>query len=568
MLSELHIENVAVIKELTLSLGGGFSALTGETGAGKSIIIDSLNLLLGARSARELVRSGEKQALISACFSDISENTLSSLSELGVAPDTDGILYLQRTLQADGRASAKLNGRSVPVSLLKEVGALLVNIHGQHDSQALLSPESHIGFLDWYAGSDALLSEYSAKYRALAAVKKQLSEKTKEAQRVDERIDTLKYQITEINAAKLRPNEEEELNERRARVKNAEKLLRHTQAVTSALSDGENGCSAAALTEKAITALRALDGILPDAGALAARLEAARYDMLDISEQVSALMGGETFSPEDELERIEERLDTVSRILRKYGPSAEDVFRYRDKAVKDLNELNNFDETLADLKKELNTLAKETFAVAERLTEARTKAAKELSMKVTDELRYLDLEKVAFSVSVEPLKTEKGLTRFSPNGCDSVEFLISTNIGEPLAPLAKIASGGELSRVMLAIKSVLSSCDGVGTLIFDEIDTGVSGRTSQKIGIKLKAIGNAAQVICITHSAQIAAVADSHFRIIKNENSGRAETSVILLKEEERIDELSRIMGGIEITDNVRRTAREMLDAAKQTNKQ
>ncbi len=560
MLSELHIENVAVIKELTLSLGDGFSALTGETGAGKSIIIDSLNLLLGARSARELIRTGERQAFISACFSELSERTVASLAEFGISPDGDGSLYLQRTMQTDGRASARINGRSVPVSLLKEAGSILVNIHGQHDSQVLLDPDRHIELLDLYAKTEPLVCEYSERYRELVATKRKLSEMSKEAQRLDERIDTLKYQISEIDAAKLRKNEEQELQERKIQVKNAEKIMRHTRAITEALSDGNGAVS---LTEKAISALHALDGILPDAEALAARLDCARCDMIDIAEQTSALTGGESFSPEAELDRIESRLDTVSRILRKYGPDTEDVFRYRDKAVKELKELNGFDDTLADLKSELNTLAKAAFAAAEALTSARLTASSELSEKVTAELRYLDLANVNFRVSLTPLKNEKGVTRFSPNGCDGVEFLISTNPGEPLAPLARIASGGELSRIMLAIKSVLAGCDGTQTLVFDEIDTGISGKTSQKIGIKLREMGKTAQVICITHSAQISALSDTHYRITKTETDGRAETAVMRLTDEERVGELSRIMGGIEITENVKRTAREMIAAAK-----
>ena len=561
MLSEIHIENVAVIRNLTLSLDRGFSALTGETGAGKSIIIDSLNLLLGARSARELIRNGETQALISACFTELSQSTVNALAALGVSPDGDGTLYLQRVMQADGRASARVNGRSVPISLLREIGAHLVNIHGQHDSHSLFNPDFHLSLLDGYAESSTLLSEYSEKYSAMSELKRRVAERTKDAQRLDERIDTLKYQISEIDTVKPRKNEPEELNERKLKIKNAEKILRYTEIITSALTDGGGGESAVSLTEKAVGALRQLTGILPDAEAIAARLENARYDMLDAAEQAKALTDGESFSPEAELDRIETRLDAISRVLRKYGPEIEDVYRYRDKARAELDELADYDASLADMKKELNRRAKEAFAVAERLSALRRDAAKRLSDAVTGELSYLDLNKVVFSVSVQPLISDKGLTRFSPEGCDRVEFLISTNPGEPLKPLAKIASGGELSRIMLAIKTVLSEDKGAETLIFDEIDTGVSGKTSQKIGIKLREIGKNTQVICITHSAQVAAVATQHFRIEKTEADGRAETSVILLNDVERVNELARIMGGIEITENVKRTAREMLGA-------
>ncbi|MBR2460710.1 MAG: DNA repair protein RecN [Clostridia bacterium] len=564
MLTELHIENVAVVKNVTLSLDGGFTVLTGETGAGKSIIIDSINLLLGARSARELIRTGEKQALISACFTSLSEKAIAALDGIGASPDTDGTLYLQRVIQADGRATAKVNGRSVPVSMLKEIGAALITIHGQHDSQALLSPDSHIGFLDWYAGSGELLREYTDKYGKLSELRKRVADQTKLSQRLDEKIDTLKYQISEIDEARLRKNEEDELTERRKKVKSAEKIYKYTQIITSSLTDNGGAESAAALTERAIYALRQLTDLLPDAEMLAARLESARYDMIEAAEQAASLTDIDGASPEQELDRIENRLETVQRILRKYGPTEDDVFRYREKAAKELRELADFDANLAELKKRMNECAKETFAVAERLTALRTEAAERLSDGITEELRYLDLEKVNFSVSVGKLLSEKGLTRFSPTGCDTVEFLISTNPGEPLKPLAKIASGGELSRVMLAVKAVLAECDGTGTLIFDEIDTGVSGKTSQKIGIKLREISKCGQVICITHSAQIAAVAASHLKISKSESNGRTETAVTELTYGERVNELSRIMGGIEITDTARATAREMLKGSEQ----
>jgi len=546
-----------------LSAEKGFSVLTGETGAGKSIIIDSINLLLGARSAKELIRSGESRSLVSACFTELSEQTLSALEAAGVTPDSDGILYIQRTVQADGKATAKLNGRTVPVSMLKEIGSALITIHGQHDSQALLSSENHMTFLDRYARNGDLIREYSERYEKLASVRKTLSEKTKAAERADERIDTLKYQISEIDSAKLRKNELESLNERKQRIKSSEKIYKYARLISDTLSDSGNADGATTLTARAIEALRRLTDVLPDAELLASRLESAKYDMIEAAEQADALLESCGDSPEEELERIETRLDTVERIFRKYGPTEEDVFRYRDKAVQELEELSDIGGEVNRLKKLLNEQARETFAAAEKLTASRTKAAEELSKSITEELRYLDLEKVIFSVSLEKLISEKGLTRFTPDGCDAAEFMISANPGEPLKPLAKIASGGELSRVMLAIRSVLAECDGVDTLIFDEIDTGVSGKTSQKIGIKLRNVSRRSQVICITHSAQIAAAADVHYKISKSEKDGRTETSLTQLDREGRINELSRIMGGIEITDTVRKTAEEMINSYK-----
>ena len=563
MLSELHIENVAVVKNVTLTAEKGFSVLTGETGAGKSIIIDSINLLLGARSAKELIRSGENRALVSACFTELGERTLTALESAGVTPDTDGTLYIQRTVQTDGKATAKINGRTVPVSMLKEIGAALITIHGQHDSQALLSTDNHMSFLDRYAGNGELIREYTERYEKLAALRKTLSEKTKAAERADERIDTLKYQISEIDSAKLKKNESDTLNEKKQKIKNSEKIYKFARLISASLSDTGSMDGAATLTSRAIDSLRKLSEVLPDAEILANRLENAKYDMLEAIEQADALLDMCGESPEEELERIENRLDVIERVFRKYGPSEEDVFRYRDKAAEELASISDIGSELTRLKKALNDQAKETFAAAEKLTESRVRAAEELSKSITEELRYLDLEKVVFSVSVEKLISEKGLTRFTPDGCDAAEFMISANPGEPLKPLARIASGGELSRVMLAIRSVLAECDGVDTLIFDEIDTGVSGKTSQKIGIKLRRVSEGGQVLCITHSAQIAAAADTHFKISKAEKDGRTETSLTTLDREGRINELSRIMGGIEITDTVRKTAEEMINAYK-----
>lgn len=563
MLSELHIENVAVVKNVTLTAEKGFSVLTGETGAGKSIIIDSINLLLGARSAKELIRSGENRALVSACFTELGERTLTALESAGVTPDTDGTLYIQRTVQTDGKATAKINGRTVPVSMLKEIGAALITIHGQHDSQALLSTDNHMSFLDRYAGNGELIREYTERYEKLAALRKTLSEKTKAAERADERIDTLKYQISEIDSAKLKKNESDTLNEKKQKIKNSEKIYKFARLISASLSDTGSMDGAATLTSRAIDSLRKLSEVLPDAEILANRLENAKYDMLEAIEQADALLDMCGESPEEELERIENRLDVIERVFRKYGPSEEDVFRYRDKAAEELASISDIGSELTRLKKALNDQAKETFAAAEKLTESRVRAAEELSKSITEELRYLDLEKVVFSVSVEKLISEKGLTRFTPDGCDAAEFMISANPGEPLKPLARIASGGELSRVMLAIRSVLAECDGVDTLIFDEIDTGVSGKTSQKIGIKLRRVSEGGQVLCITHSAQIAAAADTHFKISKAEKDGRTETSLTALDREGRINELSRIMGGIEITDTVRKTAEEMINAYK-----
>lgn len=561
MIKELHIENIAVIKKLTVDLERGFSVLTGETGAGKSIIIDSVNLLLGARSARELVRSGESTALVSACFSDIPDVVLKELSSLDVLPEEDGCIYLQRTLNADGKATAKLNGRSVPASLLREIGGLLINIHGQHDSQKLLTPERHIDFLDAYADVSPLLGEYSVKYGELLEIRKKLRQSTKSEAEIEEKSETLNRQIAEIEAARLKAGEEEEaLLSKRDRIKNIEKISRYSGEIERCLTDGDG--SACELISRAKDAVAHLSDTLDGSDKLCERLEFCLCELKDIAESAAGIADFDVTDPEAELDRIETRLDLISRLERKYAPGISGILEYKERAKEELLLLKSNGEMVARLKRELMAKAKEAYAVADKITEMRTEAAKRLSEEITAQLRYLDLDKAVFEVSVTAISGEDGKRRFSPSGCDSVEFLISTNPGEPPKPLSRVASGGELSRVMLALKSVLADSDGVQTLIFDEIDTGVSGKTSEKIGIRLSGLSRSVQVLCITHSAQIASYADTHFKILKSEKDGRAETSVTALDRDERIEELSRIMGGINITDTVRRTADEMLRAA------
>ncbi len=561
MICELHIENIAVIKQLTVSFGNGFSVLTGETGAGKSIIIDSVNLLLGARSAKELIRSGEERALVSACFSELGEDVSRELEALDVYPDEDGCVYIQRTLSSDGRTQAKINGRSVPTSVLRDAGRLLINIHGQHDNQLLLTPQKHIDFLDSYASSDSLIREYDAEYSALCEIRKRLKENTRSEKETAELIETLSYRLSEIDGAKLKKGEEEALLAKREKIKNIEKISRYAGEIFRDLSGGDGATrSACELIREADEAVKRLADILPDSEKICERLSFCAYELQDIAETAASLTDADVSDPEAELDRIESRLDTIARLEAKYAPDIPSILEYREKLASELEGLKNNGATVDAIKREFAAKAKEAYACADKLTEHRRAFAEKLSLLVTEQLRYLDLEKVSFSVNVSALVSENGARRFTPNGCDGVEFLISTNPGEPLKPLSKIASGGELSRVMLALKSVLADSDGVGTIIFDEIDTGVSGKTSQKIGIKLHLLAKDCQVICITHSAQIAATADTHYKILKTENAGRNETSVTELDRDGRIDELSRIMGGIEITENLRRTATEMLD--------
>lgn len=564
MITELHIENIAVIKNLTVTFGEGFSVLTGETGAGKSIIIDSVNLLLGGRSTRDLLRSGEERALVSACFEGLSDTLYRSLEELDIYPEEDGRIYIVRTLSADGKTSSKINGRSVPLSVLRDAGRLLINIHGQHDNQLLLTPSKHIDLLDSYAHTENALAEYKEKYDALAELRRRLKASTRSEREKAELSDTLAYRISEIDNARLKPGEEELLTAKRDRIRNIEKVTRYTSLIKRALTSGDGGMSASEQIRIASEAVERLTDILPDAAGIAERLNFCMYELQDISDIAETLSDEEVSDPEAELDRIEARLEVISRLQSKYAPDISGILAERERFVRELDELKNSERTIEGIKKELVRKAKEASACAERLTQLRKEGAQRLSELVTEQLRFLDLEKVTFSVSVTEPESDGGTLRFMPSGCDAVEFLIAANPGEPLKPLSKIASGGELSRVMLALKSVLADSDGVMTIIFDEIDTGVSGRTSQKIGLKLHDLARDCQVICITHSPQIAATADTQYKISKKESMGRAETSVKALDTDERVEEISRIMGGIEITDTVRQTAREMLESTRE----
>ncbi len=560
MIHELHIENIAVIKALTLEPQKGFSVLTGETGAGKSIIIDSVNLLLGARSATELIRNGEEHASVSATFGELSQLTLDELARLDIYPDEDGQIFISRSISRTGKANARVNGQSVPVSTLREVGRLLINIHGQHDNQLLLTPTKHIDFLDGYARNSELVKKYSDMYAEMRELRKQLRQNTKSEKDTEELAELLAARINEIDSAKLKPGEEQALLEKRERIRNIEKTARYSKAAVQLLSGGD---SAVERIREAIDAVEMLSGVLSDAPKLCERLESCAVELRDVSETVAELIEDDIADPEAELDRIESRLEVINRLESRYGEDIAAVLETRRKAAEELDNLKNRDKVAEGIKKELNAKMKEATALVAQITENRTEYAERLSKLVTDELVYLDLEKAVFKVDVRPHLNDEGAVCFTPNGCDEVEFLISTNTGEPPKPLSKVASGGELSRVMLALKSVLSDSDGVGTIIFDEIDTGVSGKTSQKIGIKLSGLARACQVLCITHSAQIAAVADTQYKISKSEHDGRMQTEVAELDHDARVAEISRIIGGIEITEQVKNTAREMLEKAR-----
>lgn len=555
MLQSLHIENIAVIRNADIDFQPGFTVLTGETGAGKSIVVDSIGLLLGARPQRELIRSGAENAVVSAIFCDINAENTAALAELGVEPDEDGIIFLQRVISSDGRAQTKLNGRTIPVSIQREAGRLLINIHGQHENQMLLDQTKHMIYLDRFADDGGEIKDYKTAYEKMASLRRELNGLERDEREKQRMIDMLNFQIADIDSAKLKEGEDDALEIQRKKIKNIERLEKQVRIVYGALYRGERGASVCTGLDRAAAALRQLTDIMPEAEELADKLDSFRYDAEDIAERVNNLTDDDIGDPTAALDKIETRLELITRLKRKYGATVEEILQTRQKCADELDEIENSDERAVELKKELDAAEKAAKTAARSLSETRKEAAKRLSARIMEELAYLDMDKTRFDVEVREAE-------MTSDGADEVEFMISANPGEPLKPLGKIASGGELSRVMLAIKSVLAGRENTETMIFDEIDTGVSGKTSHKIGVKLRQSASCGQVLCVTHSAQIAALAQNHLLIVKSVADGHAETTVVPLDREGHIREVARIMGGESVTETVMNTAREMVGYA------
>lgn len=551
MIGSLHIENIAVVKSLDVDFSEGMTVLTGETGAGKSIIIDSLELLLGGRADKELIRNGESKGEVSAVFSNIPESAAKLVSELGFDV-TDGTLMLSRSISASG-SSARLNGRAITAGVLREIASSLFNIHGQNDNQKLLDPQNHIELLDAYAENNALREEYGGIYREILHTRNEIDSLRRDMMETERLSEMLRFQIADIDAAKLKAGEEEALEELIKKLRGAEQITKCCNFVIRALEGGDKGKGAIYLTDRSVAAMDSVADMLPEAEAISERLSNIRYELEDIAETVSGLDGFGGENATEKLDRAEARLDIITRLKRKYGGTVAEILEFRKSADERLSAIENIDERSEELERRLAELTEKAEAVAATLAERRRTAAYGLVKKVMETLVFLDMPKVRFDVGI---KRSQALT---PTGRDTVEFMISTNPGEPLMPMAKIASGGELARIMLALKNTLNECDGINTVIFDEIDTGISGKTSRKVGIKLKEIGRGAQVICVTHSAQIASLANNHFFISKKEVDGRSETSLLLLDKSGREAEIARILGGIEITDAQREAAREMI---------
>lgn len=561
MLRILRIENIAVAREVELELGRGFSVLTGETGAGKSILIDGLTLVLGGRISKDMIRPGEKNASVTAIFSGV-ENILPVLDDLGIHPDGEGEITVRRVFSEDGKSSTKINGKNASVSDLRELSSLLVNINGQNDTHTALDQSTHIELLDEYSVLDR--SAYSELYREYLDAVRELKEIKESLRDRSMMTDILKYQIKEIDAAKLsNPDEEEKLEKLRIKLKDIEKISKYTGIVVRALSQSEKGVTAAYMLEKAQAALEQLGGVMENAQELADKLESMRYEIIDIAEQTSDLIDSDMQNPEEKLDHVEKRLSLISRLEKKYGADISEILSFREEAAQKLDALESGDLAVREAETALAKAYEAALAEAKRLSGIRSENAKILSDQVGVSLKYLDMPKARFEVKVSRDYSSDGKEILNPNGCDSVCFMFTANPGYPMKELSKVASGGELSRTVLAIKCALAGKHGVDTVIFDEIDTGVSGATSQKIGMKLRELSKHIQVICVTHSPQVASLADAHFFIHKSEKDGKAESFVRLLTDEERISEIARIIGGVTVTDKQIQAAREMLDTNK-----
>jgi len=562
MLRSLSITNVAVIKELNIDFDSGFTVLTGETGAGKSIIIDSLAFVLGAKGNRDMIRTGEASASVSVLFDGL-EPKESELSELGINVP-EGELFIVRTIADDGKTNAKINGKSISASLLRQVGKFLLTIHGQNDSGVLSEKSELLLLLDSYIGLEKELADYSVKYEELCSLENEYDELKKELDDREMMLDILKYQLGEIDAAKLSdPMEEDKLLKLRSKLRSLEKVSKSVSIVNRTLDDNEKGVSAKYLIEKAEAAVRSLEGILDNAEDMADRLESIKYELVDISERVSDIISGDDIrDPERQLDMVEKRLSAIRKVTRKYGETVELVLQKKDEIKSKIKNLENSDEALGDLENRINEVRAEAEKAAAVLSDKRKEASAVLNGEISAVLFDLDMPKVRFKISIKKHTDSAGNTVFESRGFDDVEFLVSPNVGEDMLPISRIASGGELSRIMLAIKNTMISKSGEGTSVFDEIDAGVSGATSERIGRKLDEMSDTTQIICITHSAQIAALADTHLRISKSEHDGRVESRMEVLDRQGRIEELSRIIGGINITDKQIKTATEMLDKA------
>ena len=547
MLRLLHIENIAVIERADILFERGFNVMTGETGAGKSIVIDAISAILGERAYRDMIRTGTQKAAVRAIFEDVSESKWFADNDVPFAPETT----IQREIYLDGKNVCKVNGVPVTVSVLKQLGIQLINIHGQHDSASLFDENYHLSFLDGFACDDVLLDEYREKYQSVLSLRHEIDRLSMDESEKLRRMETLKYQIEEISRADLKPGEDNTLEARRKLLQNSEKLSEGLQDAAGCIDGGDDSEGAAALLSEAERALARIARYDESLSQLHDTVSDLMYQVQDVAEQLRDRLYQLSYSA-DELEQIEDRLDTIHRLRRKYGATCEDILQFLAKAQKELDEIEFAGDRVEQLKGKLRKAEKAAWDAALRLRETRKAAAKGLTARILDELSQLDMKKVQFSC-------EFAETELSPVGADAVAFYMSANLGEALKPLNKVASGGELARIMLALKNVLAEKDHVPTLIFDEVDTGVSGRAAQRVAEKLHEVSKTKQVLCVTHLPQLAALADTHLLIAKGEHDGRTFTTVEPLDLEGRKAELARIIGGTNITETTLKSAEEML---------
>lgn len=553
MLSELYIENLAVIEKATIDFSDKLNVFTGETGAGKSILINGINAILGQRVTKDIVRTGTDKAVISALFTDIGDNVLQVLDELGISAE-DGQLFLTREIRSDGGSVARVNSRAVNVSVLKAIGETLVTIHGQHDNQILMAPERHIEILDSYAESEALIEDYHSSFRELQSIAKKINKIKTEQSKKEFRMAELADIVEEINALNIHEGEDKEIEAELNISKNAVAISEALYMAKQLLSGDDDTDGAVEMTQRASKSVEGYTDIMTEISPIYDRLSSAAIEMEDISEEIGSLLDRLDIDPK-RYDYLNQRSDELRRIMKKYGPELDDVLTTLENSQNELDELSGAEQSLDELNKEKERLLAEVSKKAKALSDHRKKAGERFVSQVTEELEFLNMPKVKLVVQQ---KTGK----LTINGMDSIEFLISANLGEEPKPIAKIASGGELSRIMLALKNVIAEKDSIGTLIFDEIDTGVSGRAAQKIGIKLKQISRLRQVLCVTHLAQMAVMADNHLLIEKNIQGDRTVTTVRTLDHEQRKYEIARIMGGENITELMLENAEQYLKDA------
>lgn len=561
MLDFIHIENVALIKQLDVDFSAGFTAMTGETGSGKSMIIDSINFVLGQRPKKDIIRNGEDECYVYAVFGGVNDKAEAALNEYSLSSEEDGTLMISRRYTRDGKSVSKINNRTVPISVIKAIASFLISINEQHDSYSLLNEEYHIDYLDAFAHTLAPLHlknvlDYKVLYKEYNTAKRKLSEFLEASNDRDKKLEFLKFQKKEIENAKIKVGEEEELSAEKNLIKNSELISNAVKGSLTLLSGGLKPGAYDKLVSVSDN-IEKIKGMILGGEEIYSKLQSVLVALDEVIKEVSEIDTGSYDDPTAELDRIEGRLELISKTINKYGESEKDVLDFLDEITNEISELEQYDFTLSEYENSVKQLRVKIQESAEALNNERLSASKTLSDKINSEFEFLDMEKVKFKV--EFVRCDDP----TENGLYDISFMVQTNPGEPFKNISLVASGGELSRVMLSLKKVLSSCDDVGCVIFDEIDTGVSGKTSSKIGISLKTLSKNRQVICVTHSAQVSAIADTHYKISKEERDGRMFTSVKTLDDSSRIAEIARILGGVTITESVIATATELIEQGK-----